>query len=106
MEQLADSEVARTPTYRIAKGVRFRRENFGGLMFQRPIAVIYGLTSTACRTLELCDGTRDIEAVAAQISHEYGAPKATVSQHITAFLAELQGRGFVEETRAGEAGRS
>ncbi|GAA2583610.1 PqqD family protein [Actinomadura fulvescens] len=98
MEQLNGGVGAGAQTFRLAKGVRFRRENFGGLMFQRPVAVIYGLTSSACRTLELCDGTRDVESVVTQMSDEYRVSKELVAEHVNAFLGELRARGFVELT--------
>jgi hypothetical protein len=85
-----------TTTFRIASGVRYRRESFGGLIFRRPVAVIYGLTHTGYRALELCDGRRDVEAIAARMAGEYGVDRDAVRADLDRFFDDLRVRGYLE----------
>ena len=49
----------------------------------------------AVAVLQLCDGTRSVEAIAAELAETYNAPQDQILADITALLQELADKGVV-----------
>jgi pyrroloquinoline quinone biosynthesis protein D len=49
----------------------------------------------AIAVLEMCDGARSVEAIAAELAETYNAPKERILADITALLQELADKGVV-----------
>jgi len=50
----------------------------------------------AVAVLQLCDGARSVEAIAAELARTYNAPKERILADITALLQELADKGVVK----------
>lgn len=57
---------------------------------------LHTLNKVGTRVFELCDGTRDVAAIAAQIALEYGAEASVAERDVLAFVARLIEEGAVE----------
>lgn len=55
----------------------------------------FSLTGTAAETWALIDGSRDREAIVAELASRHHADPATIAADLGAFLGELQARGFI-----------
>ncbi len=49
----------------------------------------------AIAVLQMCDGARSVEAIAAELAETYNAPKERILADITALLQELADKGVV-----------
>jgi pyrroloquinoline quinone biosynthesis protein D len=49
----------------------------------------------AVAVLQLCDGSRSVEAIAAELAQTYNAPKERILADVTALLQELADKGVV-----------
>ena len=49
----------------------------------------------AVAVLQLCDGSRSVEAIAGELAQTYNAPKERILADITAMLQELADKGVV-----------
>ena len=60
---------------------------------------LHTLNKVGTRVFELCDGERDVAAITAQISAEFGAPPSIVERDVIEFLTRLIAEGAVEVAR-------
>jgi pyrroloquinoline quinone biosynthesis protein D len=54
----------------------------------------------AVAVLRRCDGSASIEAIAAALAEEYGAPRQAVQDDVLEILQDLFDKGVVEDARA------
>jgi pyrroloquinoline quinone biosynthesis protein D len=54
----------------------------------------------AVAVLRRCDGSASIEAIAAALAEEYGAPRQAVQDDVLEMLQDLVDKGVVEDARA------
>jgi hypothetical protein len=62
---------------------------------------LHTLNAVGTRVFELCDGLRDVTAIAAQIALEFDVAAEIAERDAVAFLARLIGEGAVEIVSAG-----
>jgi coenzyme PQQ biosynthesis protein PqqD len=55
----------------------------------------YALDEVSGRVWDLCDGTRDVSTVIAEICRDYDAPAETVEEDVLSFLNEMVGEKLV-----------
>jgi pyrroloquinoline quinone biosynthesis protein D len=79
---------------RFARGVRLRRENERVAFLLVPEGVVE-LSPSAASIAELIDGTRTLDAVAAELAQRYDAPLETLRGDVTEFCAALRERGHL-----------
>ena len=53
----------------------------------------------AVEVLQLCDGIRDVGAVADQLAEKYAADRAVILTDVIAMLQDLADKGFLTEVR-------
>jgi pyrroloquinoline quinone biosynthesis protein D len=53
----------------------------------------------AVEVLQLCDGTRNVEAVIDQLAAKYMAERAAIATDVIAMLQDLADKGFLTEAR-------
>ena len=53
----------------------------------------------AVEVLQLCDGTRSVEATIDQLSAKYTAERGAIATDVIAMLQDLADKGFLAETR-------
>ncbi len=56
----------------------------------------FALNATAAAVLELCDGTRTADEIAALVAEATGAPPGDVRKDVRMILAEFAGYGLIE----------
>ena len=57
----------------------------------------------ALDVLRLCDGARDLPAIAEALASAYDAPRAEILGDITELLQDLADRGYIKDNRSGDA---
>jgi pyrroloquinoline quinone biosynthesis protein E len=63
------------------------------------------LGDTAAAIVALCDGTRDVDAIVAELATRYGAPRDVIARDVDALLADLHARGLLEDFDGHREGR-
>ncbi len=53
----------------------------------------------AVEVLKLCDGVRDVGAIADELAAKYAAPRDTILTDVIAMLQDLADKGFLTEAR-------
>jgi pyrroloquinoline quinone biosynthesis protein D len=54
---------------------------------------------TAVEVLQLCDGSRSVEAMIDQLAEKYTADRAAIATDVIAMLQDLADKGFLTEAR-------
>jgi pyrroloquinoline quinone biosynthesis protein D len=54
----------------------------------------------ALDVLQLCDGTRDLTAIAEELARAYDAAPAQIQADITELLQDLADRGYIKDNRS------
>ncbi len=90
-------------TYRRAPDVRYRILDGEAVVLRQRASEVLGLDPVGSRVLDLCDGTRGIDALVDALAAEFDAPRETLARDIEEFLDELARIGVVEPA-AGSAG--
>ena len=81
-------------TYRLARGVRLRREDDGSTLLLVPEGIV-ALNEPAAAALELADGTRDIDAIVACLDERFDDPDGSLGGDVRALLDDLAERGYL-----------
>ena len=56
---------------------------------------VFTPNEVALEVLKLCDGDRDVAAIANELAKTYNAPAATIQEQVLALLRELAAKGVV-----------
>ncbi len=84
-------------TPRLARGVRTRPDPRDGVAVLLSPERGLRLSPTAAAVVALCDGARDVPAIAGALAARYaGADRARIERDVRALLANLAARGLVE----------
>jgi len=83
---------------RLAQYVKFREEKFGGVLFETRSEKVYTLNPTAAAVLrEIQSGSNEAE-IRDRLKERYTAADAgAIDREITALIADLRGKGLVED---------
>lgn len=80
--------------YRLAAGVRFRREPDGSAMLLVPEAIV-SLSETAVMILELLDGNRTCEEIGDILAQSCEDPDDALRGDVRKLLDDLAAKGFL-----------
>lgn len=80
--------------YRLARGVRLRREANGAAMLLVPEGIVT-LNEPAAAALDLADGSRGVEAIVAALAESFDDPEGTLASDVRELLADLAERGYL-----------
>jgi pyrroloquinoline quinone biosynthesis protein D len=83
-----------SPRYRLARGVRLRREDDGTTLLLVPEGVVE-LNDSAAATLELLDGARTLDELSEALRERFEADASALRSDVEILLDELRVRGFV-----------
>ncbi len=83
-----------TATYRLARGIRLRREADGSVLMLVPEGIVT-LNNTAYAALELADGERSITAIASMLAAHFNAPDDALEADVTDLFEEFAARGYL-----------
>jgi coenzyme PQQ synthesis protein D (PqqD) len=83
---------------RLAQYVKFREEKFGGVLFETRSEKVYTLNPTAAAVLrEIQTGSNEAE-IRDRLKERYtSADASAIDREITALIADLRGKGLVED---------
>ena len=82
---------------RLARHAKFREEKFGGVLFETRSEKVYTLTPTAAAVVQEIAAGHPAEEIASTLTERLEAPNGTIEREVMAFLAELRGKGLVED---------
>jgi coenzyme PQQ biosynthesis protein PqqD len=88
--------LTRSDIPRLAAKVRLRFDRHSGQHLLLYPERGMQLDPTAAEILQLCDGSRTIAAVAAELAERHHHESATVESDVLAFLQQLQDRCLIE----------
>ena len=83
-----------TATYRLARGIRLRREADGSVLMLVPEGIVT-LNDTAYAALELADGERSIAAIASALAARFDAPDGALETDVADLFEEFAARGYL-----------
>jgi coenzyme PQQ biosynthesis protein PqqD len=81
-------------TYRLARGVRLRRDENGAAMLLIPEGIVE-LNEPAAAALDLADGSRGVDAIVATLAEAFDDPEGTLANDVRTLLADLAERGYL-----------
>ena len=82
---------------RLAKHVKFREEKFGGVLFETRSEKVYTLNPTATAVIRALESGAAPSEIADRIKAEFEGNAVLIEQEISALLADLRGKGLVED---------
>jgi pyrroloquinoline quinone biosynthesis protein D len=86
--------VSAVSAYRLARGVKLRRQPDGGGLLLVPEGLVT-LSDSATATLELVDGQRDVPDIARRLSEDFEADAQTLEGDVQTLLESFVERGYV-----------
>lgn len=82
---------------KLAKFVKFREEKFGGVLFETRSEKVFTLNPTATAVVrEINAGTGEPE-IAERVKAQFDGDGSAIEREVASFLAELRGKGLVED---------
>lgn len=88
--------------YRRSSDVRYRILDGEAVVVRQRAAEVLGLDAAGSRILDLLDGERPLDKVAATLAEEYEGDREAIAREVEAFVAELVAAGVVEPVQEGE----
>jgi hypothetical protein len=82
---------------KLAKYVKFRAEKFGGVLFETRSEKVYTLNPTATAVIRALESGAAPSEIADRIKAEFQGNAVLIEQEINALLADLRGKGLVED---------
>ena len=82
---------------KLAKYVKFRAEKFGGVLFETRSEKVYTLNPTATAIIRALESGAAPSEIADRIKAEFQGNAVLIEQEINALLADLRGKGLVED---------
>lgn len=80
--------------YRLARGMRLRREPSGDAYLMIPEGIVT-INETAAAALELADGTRDVDTIVAALGERFDDAGGTLSNDVRELFDAFAERGFI-----------
>ena len=81
---------------RLPRGVKLRHDDVRGRWTLLAPERIFEIDATAAAVLELCDGSRDLAAIVAELAKRYNAPEAVIEKDVVAMLGGLEAKRVLE----------
>jgi len=79
----------------LAKYVKFREEQFGGVLFQTQTEKVYTLNPTAAAVIREIRSGADAAQIAARLKGKFHDPTGTIEGDILALIHDLQQKGLI-----------
>ena len=80
---------------RLPRHVKMRRDEARGRWLVLAPERVFTPDAVAVAVLQLCDGSRSVEAIAGELARSYNAPSERILADITTMLQALADRGVV-----------
>ena len=82
---------------KLARYVKFREEKFGGVLFETRSEKVFTLNPTATAVVREIQAGSDERDIPARLKARYNDQDGTIEREVTEFVAELRGKGLVED---------
>jgi len=84
----------------LAKFVKFREEQFGGVLFETQSEKVYTLNPAAAAVIREIRPGSDPVAIAASLKARFQDPDGTLERDVLALLGDLRSKGLLEDSPA------
>jgi hypothetical protein len=84
---------------KLARYVKFREEQFGGVLFETQSEKVYTLNATAAAIVRELQSGCDIADISARLQDRFQSTPATIEQDVLTLVGELRQKGLVGESR-------
>ncbi len=84
----------------LARYVKFREEQFGGVLFETQTEKVYTLNPTGAAIIREIRSGADVSQIAARLKDKFRDPSGTIEQDILALISELQQKGLIADAEA------
>jgi hypothetical protein len=81
----------------LAKYVKFREEQFGGVLFETQTEKVYTLNSAAAAIIQELRAGYDADQIAARLKGRFADPDGKIERDVRALIGELQKKGLLGE---------
>ena len=81
----------------LAKYVKFREEQFGGVLFETQTEKVYTLNPTGAAIIREIRTGADASQIAARLKDKFRGPSDLIEQDIFALIGELQQKGLIAD---------
>jgi len=82
---------------KLAKYVKFREENFGGVLFETRSEKVYTLNPTATAVVREIQVGAEERSIPGRLKERFRDEGGAIEREAAAFLAELRQKGLVED---------
>ncbi|MDD2876921.1 MAG: PqqD family protein [Acidiphilium sp.] len=84
----------------LAKYVKFREEQFGGVLFETQSEKVFTLNAAAVAVVRELPAGGDAGAIAARLKQRYRDPAGAIERDVAALIDELRAKGLIVEATA------
>jgi hypothetical protein len=80
----------------LARYVKFREEQFGGVLFETQTEKVYTLNPSATAILREVRSGGDVGEIVARLKIRFRDPSGTIEQDVMALIADLRQKGLLQ----------
>ncbi len=84
----------------LAKYVKFREEQFGGVLFETQSEKVFTLNAAAAAVVRELPAGGDAGAIAARLKQRYQDPSNTIEHDVALLIEDLRTKGLIVEAAA------
>jgi DNA-binding PadR family transcriptional regulator len=81
----------------LAKYVKFREEQFGGVLFETQTEKVYTLNAAGAAVIRELRAGYDVEQIAARLKDRFEDPDGKIESDVRALVGELGKKGLISE---------
>lgn len=81
---------------RLPRGVKLRRDDVRETWMLLAPERAFRIDDVAAQVVELCDGDRDVSAIAAELARRFDAPVAEIEGDVAAMLGDLAAKRVID----------
>jgi DNA-binding PadR family transcriptional regulator len=85
---------------RLGKFVKFREEQFGGVLFETQTEKVYTLNPTGAAVIREIRSGGNASEIAARLKDKFRDPAGSLEQDILTLIGELQQKGLIADADA------
>jgi len=85
---------------KLAKYVKFREEQFGGVLFETQTEKVYTLNPAAAAIVRELRAGFDAPQIAEHLQDQFKAPAGKIEQDVIALIADLRDKGLIGDAPA------
>jgi hypothetical protein len=81
----------------LTKFVKFREEQFGGVLFETQTEKVYTLNSAAAAIIQEIKAGYDVAQITARLKDRFEDPDGKIERDVRALIVELEKKGLIGE---------